>query len=250
MFCISLYRDMYKPPKDWRQLLQVYYSLAPKGKGWAESRWIFHTVPLFKCNGWHFYVQDFQGRIICIHLVWYRYCESNVSDLLLHTEHIWIAHSLQLKRVLSASDYFTIYVTSNSNVTSYHYVQKSKYQIKLWDLHRLQKMHNVFKFCSEKNFCVTGKNQQNRAWPCNSIVHQQNILSLYKKEHNVLLAQGIVFYFFPGNSSCQKFCLGDLKSSVSWILMRWFFSHNFVIVKKPTVTQIFSWVSREVSNDF
>lgn len=119
---------------------------------------------------------------------------------------MWVAHSLQFKRTLSASDYFTIDVTSNLFFFFICYLVKSRNQIKLQDVHRLQKVHKDFKSCSEKIFCMAGKKtQQNRAWPCNSLTHQQNILSLYKEKHNVLLAQGTVFYFFPGNS-CQKFC--------------------------------------------
>lgn len=50
-----------------------------------------YTVPLLAHNDFHFHDEDFQNRI-SINLVWFKYSEYSMSDLL-SSQNIWIAHS-------------------------------------------------------------------------------------------------------------------------------------------------------------
>lgn len=88
------------------------YSLEQELKCWAGGSFTV-WVSLNK-SVWHFYFPD---RIMCMHVVWHRYCASSMSELLLVMAHIWIVHSLSFKRMLSACNYFI--VMFNSYVISY-----------------------------------------------------------------------------------------------------------------------------------
>lgn len=103
--------------------------------------------------------------------------------------------------------------------------------------------HAVFKF---REFLHDKKNN-NHAWLCNSRTNQQNILSLYEEQHNVLLTQGIVLYFF----------LEIHARNFAWVALKFCILNTYVLIffaqlcpSKEIHTQIFchEW-GEKVSND-